>query len=68
MGDRIDLDAIRERHARMDWFVQTTGLFDGEESHPDRGALLAEVDRLTAENDVLRTEIANITANKREQP
>jgi hypothetical protein len=38
-----DIDAIRHRHA------ETSRLGDTGSAHQDRGVLLAEVDRLTAE-------------------
>lgn len=72
MGDRIDLDAIRQEHAQ--WHEDSLAMDEDEwdayahAAIEDVGILLAEVDRLTAENDVLRTEIANITASKRAQP
>jgi hypothetical protein len=65
MGDRID--KIRERHAAAEssgW--PSVADVPGYVAHVHRGDLLAEVDRLTAENDVLRTEIANITASRQE--
>lgn len=75
MGDRIDLAAIRQRHAQWHDANDDSPAMDEDEWDAyalavieDRDVLLAMVDRLTGENDVLRIEIANITASKRAQP
>ena len=72
MGDLDDLAAIRQRHAQ--WHDDSPAMDEDEwdaYAHAvieDCDVLLTMVDRLTAENDVLRTEIANITASKRGAP
>ena len=64
MGDRLDIDGIRQRHKFVNRSRWETS--DGIDAHEDRGILLAEVDRLGAENDGLRTELRNITPSRQD--